>query len=258
MERNEKIIKKDKTWIKDKIGLSNNVYFKDKIICKFFINNEFTKIYKNQEILILKELKVFNSLEIGKNYFCAEKIDHKPFFTDNVTDNILINCAKEIKRLHDIKINKNNKIKTPNFLDTWNFLNKQEKVLQYKDEDLILKEGLKIIGEDLCYANNDIVDGNILILKDDQIKIIDYEYGGLNSKYFDLASFIVKRKLIKKQEEIFLNTYIKLTNDFDFKKFKIARIFTAYFWAKWSRYKYQETNQKIYAEIADWLILRGE
>jgi hypothetical protein len=57
-------------------------------------------------------------LEIGKNYFCAEKIDHKPFFIDNVNDKILINCAKEIKKLHDIKINKNTKIKTPNFLDT--------------------------------------------------------------------------------------------------------------------------------------------
>lgn len=256
--KKEEIIKKDKTWIKDKIGLSNDVYYKDDIICKFFKNNDFSKIYGNQEIEILKELDLFKNFETGKNYFCVEKIDHKVFDTKKVSEKIIINCAIEINRLHNIKIKKDTNLKIPNFYDTWLFLNKQPKVFKYPNEESILKESLNILDQDLVYANNDIVDGNILILKNNKIKIIDYEYGGINSKYFDLASFIVKRKLTKEQEEIFLNTYINLTKDFNYQNFVIARIFTAYFWAKWARYKYQETDQKIYQEIADWLVLRGK
>lgn len=257
-EEKEEIIKKDKNWIKDKIGLSNNVYYKDNIICKFFKNNDFTKVYGNQEIDLLKELNLFKNLKTGKNYFCVEKINHKIFNTEKASEKIIINCAIEINRLHNIKINKNTNLKIPNFYDTWNFLNKQNKVLKYPNEEVILKEALNILNQDLVYANNDIVDGNILILKNNKIKIIDYEYGGINSKYFDLASFVVKRKLTKEQEEIFLNTYINLSKNFDYQKFVILRIFTAYFWAKWARYKYQESNQKIYDEIADWLVLRGK
>lgn len=258
MKRKEELIKEDKNWIKDKIGLSNNVYYKDDIICKFFKNNKFTQIYGNQEIEILKELNLFKNLETGENYFCVEKIDHKIFKTEKISEEIIINCAIEINRLHNIKILKSTNLKIPNFYDTWKFLNKQNKVFKYPNEELILKKALDILNKDLVYANNDIVDGNILILKNNKIKIIDYEYGGINSKYFDLASFVVKRKLTREQEEIFLNTYINLSKSFDYQNFVIARIFTAYFWAKWARYKYQETKQKVYSEIADWLVLRGK
>ncbi|BDV03799.1 MAG: hypothetical protein HPPSJP_5200 [Candidatus Hepatoplasma scabrum] len=258
MKKNEKIIKIDPNWAKDKIGLSNNVYYKNDIICKFFVKNKFTDVYGNQEILILKELKVFDYLEIENNYFCTKIIKHKAFKTEEVKDQILINCAKEIYRLHNIKIKNNTKLREPNFLKTWNFLNTQKEIFNYPNESIILEEVLKFLNKDLVYANNDIVDGNILILNNDNIKIIDYEYGGINSKYLDLASFIVKRKLTKKQEDVFLQTYINLSLDFDYYKFVIARIFTAYFWAKWARYKYQETKENIYAEIADWLVLRGK
>ncbi len=51
-----------------------------------------------------------------------------------------------------------------------------------------------------------------------QVKLIDWEYAGLNDRYFDLASIIVEFDLNKKNENTFLRSYFKNPYKIDRKK----------------------------------------
>lgn len=59
----------------------------------------------------------------------------------------------------------------------------------------------------LCH--NDLNPQNILF--SDEVKFIDFEYAGVNDRYFDLASVCVEFDLNKDSQSIFLDTYFKST-----------------------------------------------
>ena len=57
-----------------------------------------------------------------------------------------------------------------------------------------------------CLCHNDLLIGNII---DDgsALRIIDWEYGGLGDRYFDLGNFAVNAQLNEKQEQALLTYY---------------------------------------------------
>ncbi len=243
-------------WNKQENALSNNVFYNDGVYCKKYSKNDFNYRYGNRENELLSLIYPHIILMSNEYVFCTKEIPGKTKLTKDLTNSDIINFSNELKRIHNIKVPKDvaDKIGMPNFLLTWDLLVSNKKIPKHKNEEVIFQEGLEIVGEDVVISSNDIVEGNILFFND-EVKIIDYEYGGLNSKYFDIASFIIKRHLTKQQEKLFMDSYFK-EEDVDTKKLEIAKNFTKVFWSKWAWFKYFETNNDIYKEIGEWLIKR--
>ena len=167
--------KEFKKWEKNKIALSNEVYQKNNVVCKKYLENIFSEKYGNQEKIILKYLKDIEVISMENNCFCMKRIFHKEFHIDKVNNETIRNVAKKIKQLHQtIDISKIKDVHSPKFKETWNWMKKQDFIPEYKDENKIYEEAMAIVNDNNVLANNDIVDGNILITNDNKIVIIDY------------------------------------------------------------------------------------
>ena len=117
------------------------------------------------------------------------------------------NLALKLKKIHKIKA----KTKIYNLK---NDLIKYEKTLKDSQSKKLIKESnksllsLKTYKKDLVLNHHDLNPKNI-IFKNQNIKIIDWEYSGLNDRFFDLASLCIEFSLNKKREELFLKFYFK-------------------------------------------------
>jgi len=60
---------------------------------------------------------------------------------------------------------------------------------------------------ELVFCHNDLNPKNIFFT--DEVKFIDFEYAGVNDKYFDLACICVEFGLDEKMQDIFLNAYFE-------------------------------------------------
>ena len=101
----------------------------------------------------------------------------------------LISLGKEIKKVHEIKINN---VEINNFE---NAIENYRDILKNKiKDDWYLNHGFKIFdsildrNECLIFSHNDLNPENILFNK--KYFFIDWEYASANSPYFDLASII--------------------------------------------------------------------
>lgn len=76
-----------------------------------------------------------------------------------------------------------------------------------KETDIIAKafETIEKYKKEYVLCHNDLNPQNILWSKD--VKFIDWEYAGVNDRYFDLASVCVEFGLEDEMREIFLNFY---------------------------------------------------
>ncbi|HDR1123081.1 TPA: phosphotransferase, partial [Pasteurella multocida] len=94
----------------------------------------------------------------------------------------------------------------------------------------------------LVPCHNDLVPENILI-KDNRIYFIDWEYSGMNHPLFDIAAFFLESKLLQEQQESFLKYY---NNNINFNLIKndiIAFQFTQdVLWFLWTIIK-EENNE---------------
>lgn len=116
-------------------------------------------------------------------------------FIDGIHKNILDNhvlkmLAGSLEKLHHIKIDAK-----PIEL---HINNRTDKVL--KSFEMIEKYPKEYV---LCH--NDLNPQNILFTKN--IKLIDFEYAGINDKYFDLASVCVEFQLNDVMQNIFIDAY---------------------------------------------------
>lgn len=69
-----------------------------------------------------------------------------------------------------------------------------------------LLESLTTFDPDLVLCHNDLNPKNILF-SEQKITLIDWEYAGLNDRYFDLASASVEFKMNESEEKLFCETY---------------------------------------------------
>ena len=98
-------------------------------------------------------------------------------------DNALKSLAQTLQKLHSIKID------APPL----------ELEIESSIVDAYPKEYV------LCH--NDLNPNNILFSED--IKLIDWEYAGVNDRYFDLASVCVEFRLSAEMQEVFLEAYFE-------------------------------------------------
>ena len=75
-------------------------------------------------------------------------------------------------------------------------------------ESLRSLKKLKRFKKELVLTHHDLNPKNIIFTKND-IKIIDWEYAGVNDAFFDLASICVEFNLNEKKEKILLHYYLK-------------------------------------------------
>jgi len=114
----------------------------------------------------------------------------KPYLLD--INNSLMVC-EFLEGRHKKKLSTNNIIKIARLLQKLHSIKIQ--IPTYKTKKLVL-------------CHQDLNPQNFIFTKKD-IKLIDWEYAGLNECYFDLTSLIVEFNFTPKEEKLFLNTYFK-------------------------------------------------
>ena len=134
----------------------------------------------------------------------------------------LKNLVSKIKKFHSFKTKENPYNLT---LDLKNYSNK----LTSKKSEKLIKESskaiklLKKLKYEAVLTHHDLNPKNIIFFNND-IKIIDWEYVGVNDRFFDLASLCIEFKLNKNQEKIVLDTYFKIKKDYHDTKLKYYKI----------------------------------
>jgi len=81
----------------------------------------------------------------------------------------------------------------------------------------------------LCH--NDLNPQNIFF--GDEVKLIDWEYAGVNDRYFDLASVCIEFDLNQEEEEYFLRSYFLIKNEIKYKKLRAYKVIYKALCAQW-------------------------
>lgn len=108
----------------------------------------------------------------------------------------------------------------------------------------------------LSPCHNDLVPENILI-KDNDIYFIDWEYSGMNDPLFDIAAFFLECNLNLDEKKFFLSNYYQEKIDFDevMKKISYYQFTQDVLWFLWTLIK--EENQESFGDYAENRILRA-
>lgn len=137
---------------------------------------------------------------------------------------------KTLTILHSVKL-KNNKGFKP--MSMHSEIDKYEKLANKKiitenQRKYILSIADEIERDEQVLCHRDLLYGNIMYNGKD-VKLIDFEYSGFSSKYWDLANFICESNVSDEQRLDF----IKLCKDADEKIIRKAQLLVNYIWAYW-------------------------
>lgn len=136
----------------------------------------------NPLLLDLKENLMITEFSAGEHKFTLKKKE-------------LRELALTLRKLHKIKIRK----KPHNHKKDFKYKHKRA-------NSTLLK--LQKYKKDLVLSHHDLNPKNILFSK--KITLIDWEFAGINDRYFDLATVCVEFKLNRKMEQYFLQYYAHL------------------------------------------------
>tara|TARA_B100000963_G_scaffold286832_1_gene255914 strand:+ start:535 stop:1377 length:843 start_codon:yes stop_codon:yes gene_type:complete len=239
---NEKILKVDKLTG----GVTNIIY---KIQCEnnnTYIFREYGKkssnfIDRDSDIYIMKYInnynigpKIINEYDIGRIESFEEGVVIEEFSKKQYE------ICNIIAQLHNIPIKKDI-IHLYDRLDNWSkqinkpYYDKINKVMEYLNNDNFLNEN--VVG------HGDLSIGNLLI-ENDKVKLIDFEYSCILPRGFDLANHLCEyngtynikypeKDKRKKLIEIYLNHYNIEYNDDYLKIVDKYAIVSNYYWACW-------------------------
>lgn len=137
---------------------------------------------------------------------------------------------KTLNILHRVKL-KNNKGFKP--MSMHFEIDKYEKLASKKittetQRKYILSIADEIERDEQVLCHRDLLYGNIMYNGKD-VKLIDFEYSGFCSKYWDLANFICESNITDEQRLDFIN----LCKDADEKMIRKAQLLINYIWAYW-------------------------
>lgn len=207
------------------------------------------EIYSVTTPLKISEIVVYFDVNSGVK---ISKFIHKSHtYRNTPTNEEITYVAKALKKLHGAEIKTTAKYDMFGKLKSYKNALLGETNLDSKIENKIIKEVEKIFDKDpLVLCHNDLVHNNLLFL-DKGVKIIDWEYAGLNNLYFDLASFISENDLSDEQAEFFLSKYFG--SKLNLKKRKKVEIFYNFldvlFYYR-GLYMYKRRGDKVYENVA--------
>ncbi len=137
---------------------------------------------------------------------------------EKLEKNDLEQFAEALTKLHTIKIE--NK---PILL---------ERLIEEKSKEV--QNAFRTIGSfssENVLCHNDLNPQNILFSK--MIQLIDWEYAGVNDRYFDLASVCVEFNLNKEDEVYFLRSYFTMKNEIKYEKLKAYKVIYKALCSQW-------------------------
>lgn len=176
-------------------------------VIRVFKSNESVNISRNFEYEIQKKAYKKNiaskPIFLNENFMIYEY--EKGLHKTELSTLELKNLVLKIKKFHKFKINqkpynlKKDLLNYDKSLDDF----RSKKLIKESFRNLFL---LKRYKQDLVLTHHDLNPKNI-IFRNNSIKIIDWEYAGLNDRFFDLASICVEFSLNKKDEKLILRNY---------------------------------------------------
>ncbi len=209
-------------------GFNNISYLlktsKKEYILRVFKSNESVNISRFFEYETLKKLYKINIT--SKPIFLDEKFMIYEFIKGvhktKVSTVEIVKITKQIKKFHKIKP-KLKPYEIKNDFKNYNLSLKDIKSKKIIQESFRNLNFLKRFKKELVLVHHDLNPKNILFFNN-SIKIIDWEYAGINDRFFDLASFCIEFKLNKNQEKVLLKNYFSKHSKRDEEKLKIFKI----------------------------------
>lgn len=216
-----------------KTALSNEVFDGGDHIQKHEIYNGFKTILGGDELEIIDAFdSQLQILHEDDGWFALTKLEGQTLMI--YTDEQVKLIAEEVKYFSNTKVEG---VGISNFEKAYEFLGGKRDI----------SREMKILKKDPVLLHNDLVEGNILV-EDKDIHLIDFEYSGYGNKLFDIASFIIERKLRDGQEELWISQF----EDVNRNELELIKKFLSEFWMLWARYMFESTSLEIYQTIEKW------
>lgn len=201
---------------------------------------EFDNVSKMSEIGIAPKI-YFSDIDTG--FQISEFIEGKTLTGEDIrkSSSLLKAAANIMKHCHksgvvfDSEFNPINKININlNILTEKNYddyFPEWENMKKYFNK---ISEQLRKQKIELCPCHNDTLAGNF-IGDENYLKMIDWEYSGMNDPFYDLACFSMENKLDTSMENKLLQEYNngKMTDEMYLRFFE-NKFLTAFYWSVWS------------------------
>ena len=161
---------------------------------------------------------------------------------DTFNDEDVRICMKKLKEFHRMHLNVDHEFKIFNLIDFYESLWNGKKSIyrdyeKTKENVLSLQSYINSIEKDYCLTHIDAVPDNFLITKDD-IRLIDWEYAGMQDPHVDLAMFCIYAMYDREHVEKLIDAYF----DGECSKENRIKIYCyiaacGLLWSNWCEYK---------------------
>ena len=132
-----------------------------------------------------------------------------------------------LEGVHETKLNENELKRLAQTLRKLHSINIYEKPIELQTDTSIIDNYIK----EYVLCHNDLNPQNIFFSNND-IKFIDWEYAGVNDRYFDLACVCVEFGLDEQMERVFLRDYFE-DEDFSSEKLEAYKIIYKTLCSEW-------------------------
>lgn len=171
--------------------------------------------------------------------------------SDNWSD--VEKAIKKLRYFHSLKLKVNHYFDIFAEIDFYESLvingSKHKDYKETKEKLMNLKPYIKCRKEDMYLAHIDSVPDNFLITEDDEVYLIDWEYGAMCDQYIDIAMFALYSGYNKEQTDKLINIYCE--GIFDNKiKYKVYSYIAlgGLLWSNWCEYK--ESLGEVFGEYS--------
>lgn len=223
-------------------------YNKSKYIMRVPGNGTEKIINRQEEANVYKELSGKNICEDivyidGKSGYKIAKFYEDSKSADSFNNNDVKACMKRLKEFHEMKLKVEHEF---NLFEKINFYEKmwnnnpprRENYYQIKENIFELKEFIdkQEINKSLCHI--DSLADNFLILNNGDVRLIDWEYAGMQDPHLDIAMFAIYAMYDRKQFDNLIDIYFegKCENNIRLKIYAYIAI-CGLLWNNWAEYK---------------------
>ncbi len=237
---------------KMKKGMTNNSYFfeykNEKYI--FRIPKEGTEKYINrkQEEIVYNELKGKNvcdeviylnsekGYKISKFYENARECDS--FKKDDISK-----CMQKLRKFHELELSVNHDFDIFERIEYYESIWKNKKpryddYYETKNNVLSLKSVIEKYDRKKVLCHIDAVSDNFLILPNDEVVLVDWEYAGMQDPHIDIAMFALYSMYSKEQLDTLIDLYFTEGCSDEIKlKIYCYMAVCGLVWSNWSEYK---------------------
>lgn len=181
-------------------------------------------------------------------YMLSEYIDNKGHVDANDKGQVS-KCIEELRKLHSLKIKSSKEYDLYEAIDFYENLWTESKSY-YKDYEVTKKHILELKRYVDCYKNEyvlthiDPTADNFLILGDDTVKLIDWEYAANQDSDVDIAMFCISSLYDRKQVDWFIDQYYKNECSKETRIKIYCYIATCgLIWSNWCEYKQRQSME---------------